>query len=165
MSQWHKNTAHLIPHRNPRFSAVWTCVYLQTCVAPKKMRYIYILYISIYYIYTSKISFDILMFNPSGQSSNRSNKWSKWWTVQALQVHPGDQILAVNGVSGNWEEPWPWSFMEIWGGTSRFYLLFNVIYILIYLCFLVFVISRMGNVDVGQVHGNINMFARCWHHR
>ena len=23
---------------------------------------------------------------------------------EALQVHPGDQILAVNGVSGNWEE-------------------------------------------------------------
>lgn len=75
----------------------------------------------------------------------------KWWTVQALQVHPGDQILAVNGVSGNWEEPWP-SFMEIWEGTSRFYLfmydlLIYLSILLFYICFSLFVIYRMRTVD------------------
>ena len=80
------------------------------------------------------------MCNPSGQCWNRSNQLSKWWTVQALQVHPGDQILAVNGVSGNWEEPWP-SFMEIWEGTSRFYLsMYDLFILFIYLFFDFFIL-------------------------
>ena len=115
-------------NRNPKFSAVWNTQFR-----------VYFFLI----IYTSDIFFDMLMCNPSGQCSNRSNQLSKWWTVQALQVHPGDQILAVNGVSGNWEEPWP-SLMEIWEGTSRFYLfMYDLLIYLKNTCFLVFVIYRM----------------------
>lgn len=88
----HKSGRTKVLHRNPKFSAVWNTQFR-----------VYIYHIHIQYIF-----FDMLMFNPSGESSNRSNQLSKWWTVQALQVHPGDQILAVNGVSGNWEEPWSW---------------------------------------------------------